>query len=183
MSLHSFFKRAAISMLLVFSAASAPSFAAMSIGRNGSPYEENGISWQPVQFNENGQGFKAALPGQPKSGITGAWYFVYSNYEETDYEIHTSCRARSLPPSSDADFLTYMEKEIDDNEYFVPVDAALPDVLYAAEISTNNKETGNLEKIYRLYWTADKRIYYAVVSGPNLSLAPDFFKTITFTAH
>jgi hypothetical protein len=183
MQAHSFFRKSLFLMLLTFSVATTQSFAAMSIGRNGSPYVENGISWQPVQFTENNQGFTAAVPGQPKSGITTPWYFVYSNYEKTDYEIHTSANERFLPPSSDADFLTTMEKLIDANEYFIPVEAAFPEVLYAAEVSTNDQETGDLVKIWRLYWTADNRMYYAVVDGPDLSLAPEFFNKITFKTH
>jgi hypothetical protein len=182
MQKHSLFKKSFFTMLLVLSAFSMQSFA-LSIGRNGTAYEENGISWQPVQLNDNNQGFTAALPGQPRSGISTPWYFVYSKHQMTDYEIHTSASERFLPPGSEADFLKSMENDIEENEYFVPITAAAPEVLYAAEIYTNDKQTGEMVKIWRQYWTADNRIYYAIVEGQNLSLAPEFFNKIVFRTH
>ena len=88
----------AFSLLTIFSLALAGSLSALSIGRVGSSYEENGIVWQDVSYDNNDVGFVGSIPGSPKSGISSGYAFTYSRYLGVDYELNSEVNDRYTPP-------------------------------------------------------------------------------------
>jgi hypothetical protein len=167
--------------LFLFSTIVTQSFA-MSIGRDGESYEENDISWQPVKFNENNQGFRAAFPGEPMSGISSPWYYIYSKHGMSEYEIHTHMNERYLLPDTEKEFLDTVQKTLGENEFLTPLNISDSVVRFSAQIMTSDIDTGQLVKMWRIYWTSDNRMYYAIIAGEDFSAAAAFFSKITFTS-
>lgn len=168
-------KLLAISVVL-FSLVATPAFS-MSIGRNGKPFEEKGTQWQPMQFEDQGTGVRAAFPGSPTSGISSPWYFMFSEFNSVGYEIHTAMSKSLKFPKSKKDFEKELQKELTKNDSYTVLKLSDPNVLFAADIKN---EKGAPAKMVRIFYTSDLRIYYAIVEGPDLSLAPDFFNKIQF---
>lgn len=166
---------------LFFSAISVPSFA-MTIGRDGDPYEENGVLWQPVKFEENNRGFKAEFPGKPMSGISTPWYYISSSFGLSEYEIHTHMSDRYELPKNETQFNDILLTLVENNEMYTILKPSNHAVRYEAEVLTRDLNTGNHTKIWRLYWTSDERVYIAIVEG-DISSSAQFFNKIRFVSH
>lgn len=148
---------------------------AFSIGREGSPYVENGINWQGVCYKNNDAGFIASMPGSPTSGISGGDAYSYSNYKDVDYEIHTSLSTRYTPPKKEKDFIKQVQDAFIGEATVVPVSSNQSNVKYIAEIYFNEES-----KIVRVY-CSNNCLYWAIVDGNDLSLAFLFFDMIIIT--
>lgn len=154
---------------------------AMYFGHQGNPYVENEISWQPIRFeDDDNSGFKAAFPGEPRSGISTPWYFVNSKYQETIYEIHTHMN-HLFDWNSEDDFIDECNKAFASEYAILSVaELTIPHVKKCVEILKYDSNSKDLVKILRIYWTADKRLYYAIIEGKDFSLVSDFFNKIQF---
>jgi hypothetical protein len=153
----------------------AENLSAFSIGRDGDSYVENEIEWQNVSYSNDDVGFVASIPGSPKSGVSNGDAFTYSQYRGVDYEIHTSLNDRFAPPSSERELIQEIETAFGDKANIVLIPSNQAKVKYIAELSFNNES-----KIARIYWSHNS-IYWAIVEGKDLSLAPQFFDTLKIT--
>ena len=165
----------AFSLLTIFSLALAGSLSALSIGRVGSSYEENGIVWQDVSYDNNDVGFVGSIPGSPKSGISSGYAFTYSRYLGVDYEINSEVNDRYTPPRKEKNFIQELEEDFGDEAKISPVPSSQGKVKYIADMHYNNGK-----KVVRVFCSKNC-LYYAIVEGNDLSMAPSFFDSIEIT--
>jgi len=148
---------------------------AMSIGRDGAPYTENEVQWQPVKYEDRDTGFVAALPGEPRSGFSNGNVYAYSKFKQTAYEIHSSLNERYQPPKEEKLFLFDLEIAFSEEAEVELISSEQSNILYIAEIRFKSAD-----KIARLYCSSNQ-LYWAIVAGDDLMLASDFFETIQIT--
>lgn len=148
---------------------------AMSIGRDGASYFENDIEWQKVSYENDDVGFIALIPGSPKSGIAGENVFTYSKYQDVDYEIHCSLNERYIPPENEKMFIQQIENAFSNNVIISSIQSNQRKVKYIAEIYFYEKN-----KIARVY-CSQNYLYWMLVQGKDLSIAPLFFEAIEIT--
>lgn len=166
--------------VVLFSFVASAAFA-MSIGRDGPSFEENGIMWQPVKYEDGKSGFKAAFPGEPTSGISSPWNYIFSAYGTSHYEIHFHMQDRVKTPKNEKTFLKHIEESMSETDVLTPLDISSKFVIYAAEV-TSYDSSKNLVKMYRVYLGKDNVLYFAIIEGQDFSLAAEFFNKINFGA-
>lgn len=164
-----------LSTLILLGLISAQPLFAMSVGRDGAPYTENAVQWQPVKYEDRDTGFVAALPGEPKSGFSNGNVYAYSKFKQTSYEIHSSLNKRYQPPEEEKLFLDQIETAFSEEAQVKSISSEQSNILYIAEIHFKSAD-----KIVRLYCSSNQ-LYWAIVAGDDLTLAPDFFETIQIT--
>lgn len=145
---------------------------ALSIGREGDPYFENGIDWQKVCYKNENSGFEAVLPGSPSSGLSGKDVFTHSNYLDVDYEIHCSYATSFIVPKTAKLFLQKIEEVFGHEAMVITLPSNQKKVKYIAEIYYNEEN-----KVVRVFCSKNW-LYWAIVQGEDLSLAPLFFESI-----
>ncbi len=148
---------------------------ALSFGQDGAPYVENNIKWQPVKYENDDAGFKAAHPGSPHTGLSGGDVYTYSQYKGADYEIHTSLTKRYQPPKNEIAFMQQVENAFADEADIIAVPSSQKTVKYIAELYF--KKTN---KVVRIYCSSNS-LYFDIVEGKDLTLFPLFFDTIQIT--
>lgn len=159
----------------LFTLASTETLSAMSIGRDGTSYFENDVEWQKVSYRNDDAGFEALIPGSPISGISNGDVYVHSKYQNVHYEIHCSLDERYKPQKKEQNFIQKVAEAFEEESTVEPIGSDQKTVKYIAEIYHNE---GN--KITRVYCSKNC-LYWAIVEGENLSLAPLFFDSIEIT--
>jgi len=147
----------------------------MSIGRDGASYLDNSIEWQEVSYKNDDAGFIASIPGSPSSGISGAMVYIYSEYQGVEYEIHSDLNDRYAPPKKERDFIKQLEEVFVCRGKVLPVASNQAKVKYIAEIL--HYEGNQITRVY----CSKNCLYWAIVAGKDLSIAPIFFETIEIT--
>ena len=162
---------ALLSALLVITAMP---LSAMSVGREGTPYMQDGIQWQPVYIKDDNGELNAALPGDPHSGFSDGWFWVASEYNGGIYDIKTP-GAKFTPPKT-------LEVLLAQAQYLLPAGTTInvlesiqPAVRFVLECLI--QEDGEAPRILRIY-TTDKLLFVAAVQDEDLTLSEAFFKTI-----
>ena len=148
--------------------------AAMSIGRDGEAFFIANDPWQGVVYENNDAGFTATIPGEPRSGIANSDAYTYSHYNGVDYEIHCSLNQRIIPWKKYHLFAQQVKDAFADAEV-VKVVLDQPNVKYAVDVNFSNKA-----KAVRII-CSHNCLYYAIVEGNDLSLAPLFFDSVIIT--
>jgi len=148
---------------------------ALSIGREGPSYVENGVEWQKVCYENIDVGFIASIPGSPTSGISGAYAFTRSNYQDVGYVINSNLNERYTPPEEEIDFIQQIKNGFEGQATVLPIASNQKTVKYIAELYFNDGSV-----IGRIYCSKNC-LYFAIVKGKDLSLAPFFFDTIKIT--
>ncbi len=147
----------------------------MSIGKKGEPYLENNIQWQQVEYVNSDAGFLAALPGTPSSGLSNGYVFSGSHYEKDYYEINASLSQRYTPPATEREFIRQVEEAFKDEATVTPVSLKQGQVRYCADIHYTKES-----KKVRLFCSRNC-LYWAIIEGDNLTLAPSFFNSVQIT--
>lgn len=148
---------------------------ALSIGRVGDAFFEEDTCWQRVVYKNDDAGFEAAIPGSPKSGLSNDTVYTYSKYQNVDYEIHCSLTERYTAPKSEANFIRQVEEAFGNDAEVTAIATNQKTVKYIAEMYFINES-----KIIRIY-CGKNRLYWAIVEGEDLTLAPLFFESIDIT--
>jgi len=151
------------------------SLSAFSVGRDGDPYFEEAVSWQPVKYVNHDCGYKAALPGDSRSCLANDLVYNYSEFEGTVYEIHTNLNGRYQPPKTEHEFLTQIEVAFGDIVEIQPILSNQRKVKYVVDLVWKEKN-----KMARLFCSSNQ-LYWALIEGNDLSLAPFFFETVQIT--
>ncbi len=165
-------KKILISIVLLFSI---QQLSAFSIGKEGQPYFENSIEWQPVKYDDDDAGFYMAFPEMPKCGLSNGDVYAYSKYKNVHYEMHTSLSGRFLPPKKEYDFMMLVNDAFAAEAEILVIPSSQKNVKYIAEIYWNK-----MGKVVRLYCSSNQ-LYWVIVEGEDLTLAPLFFDTVNIT--
>ena len=152
-----------------------PSLSALSIGRDGSSYVQDGIEWQKVCYKDSDAGFTGTLPGSPSSGISDGWAFSSSKYNGVLFEFHTELGAIYNPPETEKEFINGLYEVFGTKASISPISSPQKNVKYCAEMIFNNEN-----KIGRVF-CSENRLYWAIVDGADLSLAPFVFDSFQVT--
>ena len=148
------------------------SLSAFSIGREGNPVTIQGESWQKVKYDNKSSYFSAMLPGEPMSGMGNGDVYSHSEYQGTYFEIKTGMNETYTPPKTPALFLKEACGAFAKEGKVSLVKPGQSGAKYVTEIVY---KTG--DKILRVY-ASKKHLYYAMIEGKDLSLAPTFFDSI-----
>ncbi|MDN3508306.1 MAG: hypothetical protein P0S94_05245 [Simkaniaceae bacterium] len=142
-----------------------------SVGREGDPVKIHGHSWQKVKYDNGDAYFSAMLPGEPRSGMSGAGIYSGSNYNGTSFEINTSYGQRYTSGKTKKLFLSEVKKVF--SKYGnVKLIKPVPGSKYCAEVKYSSG------KEIRQVYASPNFLYYAIVEGDDLSLASQFFKSV-----
>lgn len=161
-------------LTLIFSLLGTETLSAMSIGREGTSYFENDIEWQRVSYKDDDAGFEALIPGSPSSGISNGDVYTHSKYQNVRYEIHCRLNERYKPQKKEQNFIQKVAEAFEE-ALVEPIISDQKTVKYIAEIYYNEES-----KIARVYCSKNC-LYWAIVEGEDLSLAPIFFDSIEIT--
>lgn len=162
-------------LFIFLNSALIPSLSALSIGRDGDPYIQDGIEWQKVYYNDTDAGFTGILPGSPKSGMSNGYCYSTSQYNGVFYEFHTLLGRRYNPPKTEADFISQLNEAYGTEVSITPVSPTQKKVKYCADIICNDGK-----KIVRIFWSQNC-LYWAIVEGEDLSLAFFVFDSFQVT--
>lgn len=147
----------------------------MSIGKQGTSYVQNDIPWQKITYENTDSGFMAALPGTVQVGTVNGEVFGFSRHQDVVYEIHTHMSQRYAPPSTEKAFLQELEKAFSKQATIAMTRPTQKRVKYSAELHFLTES-----KVIQLYCSSNC-LYWAIVEGKDLSLAPLFFESIQVT--
>ena len=152
-----------------------PPLSALSIGRDGPSYIQDGIEWQNVYYKESDAGFTGTLPASPVSGISNGYVYCGSSYNNVFFEFQTPLEGKYHPPKTKQDFINECHEAFGAEASISYISPTQTKVKYCADIIFND---GN--KIVRLF-SSKNRLYWAIVEGPDLSLAPFVFDSFQVT--
>lgn len=147
----------------------------MSIERIGSAYLDNGVEWQAMKYENDDSGFEVKIPGSPASGMANGDVYVYSRYQNVDYEIHCSLNGRYKPPKTEKKFMQEIENLFSKDAKITAIPSNQKKVKYIAELNFINGS-----KTVRIYCSKNC-LYWVIVQGPDLSLAPQFYESVNIT--
>lgn len=152
-----------------------PPLSAMSIGRDGPSYIQDGIEWQHVYYKDSDAGFTGTLPGSPMSGISNGCAYSGSEYNDVIFEFHTQLGEQYNPPKKEKDFINELYEAFGTEALISSVYSTQKRVKYCADIIFND---GN--KMIRVFCSKN-RLYWAIIAGADLSLAPFVFESFQVT--
>ena len=168
-----------LGITLILSFVSFSTLSAFSIGRSGAAYEEDGILWQPVRYEDRDGGYVADIPGRPVSGLRGDILFIASEYEDSTFIIFHSAWERFIPAASEAEFIKELKAVLQKNQKLKAITVDDPEVYYAVEIVRSDRRSKALLDVRRVYQTSNQ-LYFALVEGEDYALAQEFFSRIRF---
>lgn len=156
-------------VLACFLVATHLSAASLSMGRDGEPFTEEGIKWQPVHYSSDERYVKANLPGEPRSVMSSDGIYMYSNYDNAIYEL----QIQNMFPEKPEEGKKQLEKTSGLKVTKI-VKAPQPGCLYAIEYQL---KTDNSSLKGRLFATK-KGAYLALSNG---EVAEAFFESVKFS--
>lgn len=149
---------------------------AFSIGRMNQTYVANHVIWQKVHYEDEKGHMQAAIPGDPCSGFSNDYCFIYSDYGNSYYQIHLNPYLQFKAPAKVQEFLAMLNPLPAHTKAYV-VKPPKPHIRYAIELHTYNDAETQIEKVMRVYAT-NSQVYYMYVLGSDLSIAYDFLNSI-----
>jgi len=148
------------------------SLSALSISRDGAPYDHQGTSWQSMRFAGKDLDFTAALPGDPRSGTANGTLYSASKLNDTWYEVHTDFPSYYRCPPNEKLFLKELKQVYRKTGKVTAIKSNQDSVKYIAEVRFTNES-----KVARLYAT-NQKLYVAIIQGRDLKHASYFFNHI-----
>lgn len=148
---------------------------ALSIGRDGSSYIQDEIEWQDVSYKDTDAGFTGTLPGSPRSGLIDGCAYCMSDYNGTLFQFNTEIGVTYKPPKKEKDFIRQLSEAFGDDASISSISLSQKNVKYCAELNFHDGD-----KIIRVY-SSKNRLYFAIIEGEDLSLAPFVFDSFQIT--
>lgn len=147
---------------------------AMSIGRDGKPYEIEHTMWQPIRYTDTDSGFTALLPGAPTSGLMNDCIYSYSQYQGDYFQISVERESYETPTDKAEDFLNLIIDVNPDGSNFRLIPSMQEGVFHIVEgIFEDNQITR--------FYCGHNKIYQMLFQGENLLLADIFFNSMKIT--
>jgi hypothetical protein len=147
--------------------------AALSMGPSGAPFEQNGHTWQKMCYEDEKRNIQADFPGSPRSGFVNGMCCLYSQYQESFYEVHLDPSENFQAPKKREEFIR-MFKDIP-NATITPLSTDQPKIKHVIQIDLFSDSTKTVRtSMVRAYATKDT-LYFAIVEGTDYDLAAPFF--------
>ena len=146
----------------------------LKMGRNGPPFTENGIQWQPVHYQESSKNryLAANLPGEPRTSLSSEGIFLNSNYENAFYQVQV---LGDNAPKTIKEAKELLEKTRDLQINKVRK-SPQPNCNFAIEYQVKTDQS----LIRGCFFGTDSGAYLAVSDGDNL-IAKPFFESVKFS--
>ncbi|WP_075883252.1 hypothetical protein [Candidatus Protochlamydia sp. W-9] len=164
-----------ILLITVLAVVTALPLTALSMGRLGEPFEREGHTWQKVYYEDEKRSIQADLPGSPIAGFSNGVCYLYSQYQNVNYEVHLAPSEKFKAPKKMDEFIALFK-----NIPNATIHPLVPDrrkVRYMVQVEQFNETKSNCLAVARIYATEDT-LYYAIIEGNNFDLADSFFNSV-----